>query len=132
VQQVADVQAAAGARADATLQPRHFNGNELNSLGREKLMLMTEPAESDSLVVYLNLPADARENEARQKAVMAYLSQRGLTEGQARVEIGRNPASASPAARQLQAMQARKEQEKQEGQAKAFGHGLSAGLGGTE
>ena len=40
VQHVAQIQAASGARADATLQPFHFDGGKLNSLGEAKLDLM--------------------------------------------------------------------------------------------
>ena len=38
--QFPDVQAAAGARADATLRTAHFDRGDLNSLGQEKLDLM--------------------------------------------------------------------------------------------
>jgi hypothetical protein len=98
-------QASIGARNDATLQAHHFNGDRLNSLGQEKLMLMTEPAETGTLIVYLNLPEDAEQTAARRTAVAEFLQQRGMSDNEASVEIGRNPAVSSQAARQLDAMQ---------------------------
>src|SRR3954451_81114 len=40
VDKFVNTQVASGARSDATLQPCHFDGNQLNSLGRDKLRAM--------------------------------------------------------------------------------------------
>src|SRR5688572_22529468 len=54
-----EAQAASGARADATLRPYHFNGAELNSLGRAKLDLMLKDDEAAApLLVFLEVPAN--------------------------------------------------------------------------
>src|SRR5438270_3508463 len=59
VQRIERVQEASGARADATLQPAHFDKGELNSLGREKLLLMLDDDDANNPVtVYLNVPAE--------------------------------------------------------------------------
>src|SRR4051812_3468386 len=68
-----NAQAAAGARADATLYPFHFEGARLNSTGQEKLDRMlpdengashdataatTDVANASPMTVYLDVPAD--------------------------------------------------------------------------
>src|SRR4051812_38860406 len=53
------VQAAAGARADSTLQPLHFDNEKLNSLGEAKLDLMLKDDDSvEPVIVYMNLTDD--------------------------------------------------------------------------
>src|SRR5690349_5470096 len=54
--QFADVMAASGARADATLYKHHFDGAKLNSLGEQKLSLMLKDDDSPApMTVYLDL-----------------------------------------------------------------------------
>jgi hypothetical protein len=92
------VQAAVGARADATLYPVHFNDAGLNSLGREKLELMLEDEEATQpLVVYLDLP-DGADAAPAHKAVADFLKARGLTESQMKVVDSPNPKTLHPAA----------------------------------
>src|SRR4051794_18309148 len=56
-QRFADAQTAAGARADATLHPYHFDCLDLNSLGQRKLDLMLKDDDACApIVVYLDLP----------------------------------------------------------------------------
>src|SRR5947209_12376465 len=64
--QVVTAQAATGARDDATLRPMHFDGGQLNSLGRQKLDLITQGEDaSQQIVVYLDLPPDGPVKLAR-------------------------------------------------------------------
>src|SRR4051812_26205372 len=56
VWQIADAQAAAGARDDATLYQRHFDGAALSSLGRSKLDSMMN-ADVPPTAIYLDLNA---------------------------------------------------------------------------
>ena len=101
---VAGAQAAAGARADATLHTSHFDEMGLNSLGEEKLNLMLACEDAAGpMVVYLDLPADAARDRDRD-AVTAYLSDRGVPQSQISLKDGPNPhtmRSASEAANQL-------------------------------
>jgi hypothetical protein len=87
-------QAQTGAKADAMLQPYHFAGGELNSLGAQKLDLMLPDVEDPApLVVYLNLKDAQDQLKARQTAVANYLLDSGLTAEQFQLQTGRNPAS---------------------------------------
>jgi len=81
-QRVVRASAAAGARADATLQPYHFDKGELNSLGEQKLNLMLDDDDANNpIVIYMNLPADEFKSP-RQDAVVAYLKSEGLETNQ--------------------------------------------------
>ena len=94
----ADAHAQAGARNDATLQPMHFNGAELNSLGREKLDLMTADYDGRSTTtVYLNF-RETDGLEARRETVLTHLRERGVEEGSVKFVGGPNPNAVSPAA----------------------------------
>lgn len=97
--QFAEVMAASGARADATLSKHHFDGNALNSLGEEKLALMLKDDHAPTpLTVYLNLDEKAATAKGRQAAVVDFLKDKGLTERQIEVVYGYNPSAWSPAA----------------------------------
>src|SRR3978361_2006603 len=55
-------QAASGARADATLSEKHFQGAQVNSLGQVKLDLISKGTHADEqIVVYLNVSHDSFE-----------------------------------------------------------------------
>ena len=98
VRSFAEAQAASGARADATLRAYHFNGPELNSLGRAKLELMLkddEPAEP--LLVYLDVPAGYPLGEKWRGSALQFLKDQGLTEQQVRFEAGGNTVRSVPA-----------------------------------
>jgi hypothetical protein len=98
VQRIERVQAASGARADATLSKAHFDKGELNSLGRQKLSLMIDDDDANNpLVIYLNVPADDEFKAPRQDSVIAYLKDQGLEEKQVSFREGPNPATNHPA-----------------------------------
>ena len=95
VQREIDAQAARGARADATLRAAHFDGEQLNTLGQQKLDLMLQdPAPAEPLVIYLDVRPSS---DARRQTVVAYLKDRGLKDSQIQLESGPNPRSASSA-----------------------------------
>ena len=96
VDRVLAAQAAAAAREDAMLYPRHFDGTQLNSLGKAKLHLMADPAQDQPLVVYLNVPDKAPVQQQRQ-AVLAYAQELGLAQSKVEVRTGPNPGLSFPA-----------------------------------
>ena len=104
-----------GARHDATLQPHHFDGTELNALGREKLdyFVMARAAEGATpatapatapaaTTIYMNVPADGA--AARRTAAMAYLRDNGVDESAVKFAAGPNPSVTSPAAGHISRM----------------------------
>jgi hypothetical protein len=99
--QFADIMAASGARADATLSKQHFDGGKLNSLGEQKLTLMLKDDDSPTpMTVYLNI----KENEiakTRKTAVVAFLKDKGLDDTQIEIIYGDNPDTRSPAAQHI-------------------------------
>lgn len=101
VDRIAAAQASAGAYADATLRPHHFDGASLNSLGRSKLHLMLahRPA-TVPLAVYMDLPKSDAE-AAQRDAVLAYLQQSGLSGQDVKLVAGPNPATLRPAGAEL-------------------------------
>ncbi|HEY7120409.1 MAG TPA: hypothetical protein VH475_27720 [Tepidisphaeraceae bacterium] len=90
--QFAEIQAASGARLDATLSKQHFDGPRLNSLGEDKLSLMLKDDDADEpMRVYLNLDEKDAASKPRQTAVVTYLKDAGLAERQIEIVYGRNP-----------------------------------------
>jgi len=90
VNRFAVAQTANAARTDATLRPYHFQGAELNSLGTQKLDLMTKAERGDApLTVYLDLPQDVDQG-TRREAVLVYLKDRGLKDDQIGIVAGPN------------------------------------------
>lgn len=86
------------ARFDATLYPAHFDGAELNSLGREKLRLMLQGADTASdLTVYMDMPAESSLYAQRSRGVRAYLAGQGLAEGRLKLLAGHNPQALASA-----------------------------------
>src|SRR4051812_10440004 len=97
-----EVQAASGARADASLQPFHFDGEKLNSLGEAKLDLMLkDDYAAQPLVVYLNVPEKESVYNLRRDAVTRYLEDRGVVNEQIKFVAGPNPNARSLAATHL-------------------------------
>ena len=97
VDRIYRVQSASGARADDTLQAYHFDKNELNSLGREKLSRMIDDDDANNpLTVYLNV-GDDEFKAGRQDSIIAYLKEQGLEEKQVSFKQGSNPATNHPA-----------------------------------
>jgi hypothetical protein len=98
VDRFVNVQSAAAARTDATLNAYHFDrGHELNSLGRQKLDLMTRDDDALPLVVYLDLPRAAGSADAHEEAVRVYLADRGLADAKVDVRTGPNLEHSRPA-----------------------------------
>jgi len=99
---VRDAQAASGARADATLQPHHFDGDKLNSLGQDKLdRMLADDDTAQPMVVYLNLAEKDEQTSARRESIMRYLQDRGASADQIKLEMGPNPHAHSLSANHL-------------------------------
>jgi len=97
VKRFSEVQAARGAREDATLREYHFAGDKLNTLGQERIDLMLADGDVYStLVVYLDVASDAQ-LAPRQQAVSSFLKDRGMKDDQIRLENGPNPNSTTAA-----------------------------------
>ena len=95
-------QAAAGARADATLRTVHFDGDHLNSLGEAKLdLLLKDDDSSNMVVVYMDVPQDDENLKARRDAVVTYFEDRGVTKDSIEFKAGSNPGQTSLAAEHL-------------------------------
>ena len=95
-----NVQAARGARVDATLYGMHFDGTELNSLGQAKLGLMLEDGNAASPVtVYVSVAAE--DAGARRAAVERYLTDAGLEQGRFKTIAGVNPHNTHPASESI-------------------------------
>ena len=78
-----NAQAIVGARKDATLHADHFDGTQLNSLGRQKLSLMLhrEPADRPQ-PIYIDLPeADTLSGERRKTLAQIGRTCRNLAGG---------------------------------------------------
>lgn len=97
VDRFADVQSAAAARKDGTLNAYHFAGQELNSLGREKLDRMTRHDAAQPLVVYIDLPRAAAQSGGHADAVRAYLADHGVADDKVEIRNGPNLEYSRPA-----------------------------------
>jgi hypothetical protein len=95
VSHILDAQAARGARADATLYPSHFSGDNLNSLGRSKLELMLQDNDS-GLPATIYIAGPAASHTARVAAVAMYLADAGFQPAQFQIGKGPNPSSLHP------------------------------------
>jgi hypothetical protein len=127
---IADAQAASGARADAVLYNRHFDGPRLNSLGEQKLSLMLADDDApDPLVVYVDTDEKAAAAAGRRAAVATFLKDRGLRDDQVQVVFGDNPAARSSAAQHL-SRQSRTESGDSTGGAGIVDSGRGGGGGG--
>lgn len=97
--QILEMQAARGARADGMLHGAHFDGAELNALGRQKLELMIrDNSVALPIVVHLDLPESNPETPRCGEAVRRYLTDAGLLASQFRVETGPNAKAIHAAA----------------------------------
>jgi predicted small lipoprotein YifL len=100
VTKLADVQAARGARAEATLFAIHFDGDHLSTLGMAKLDVMLKDDASAPLKLWLAIPDD--ENlAAREEAINAYLKDHGVATEKVVFGRGPNPDMDHPAAKGL-------------------------------
>ena len=99
VDRMVEVQAAAAARMDATLNGWHFDrGAALNSLGRARLDLMLrDDDESLPLVVYLDVRGEGGVRDDHRDAVRHYLADRGVADAQLEFRTGPNLEYTRPA-----------------------------------
>lgn len=98
---VAIMQTAVGARRDGMLYDYHFDGDSLNSLGREKLSCMLQANDHDfPLKVYMNFPEETHVAN-RKQSVSTYLIDSGLRDNQVAYEYGFNPKATSSASKNL-------------------------------
>ncbi len=111
---VADAQAAAGNRADATLRAAHFDGSTLNSLGQAKLASMLKSEKGNvHVAVYLDVPADTL--TTRKAAVTGFLKDKGVEESQIALTDGANPNVGGTSASGLKALEKMGESKDAEG-----------------
>jgi hypothetical protein len=96
---IADHQAMLGAQADPTLYRCHFDGNNLNALGKAKLdaILAGAPAK-----IYVDSRRESA--DAQRAAVSSYLSAAKVPDGSIALETGFAPDSSSFAAPALSRM----------------------------
>jgi hypothetical protein len=93
----ADVQAVNGAREDGMLRAVHFDGDQLNALGKQKLDLMATGTGQGDLTVYVNVPGAASADKDHHQVIVAYLEDQGLKADQIHVKDGANPNAMSSA-----------------------------------
>jgi hypothetical protein len=125
VTKMAETQAYAGARSDATLYPIHFDCGKLNSLGEAKLDRMMHDDETCTpMVVHLNSADDLA--DARGKSVTIYLKDKGLKDNQIKIESGINSATNHMVAPSLERLP-----KTENGDLKDAGGGSSASAGGA-
>jgi hypothetical protein len=99
VDRMVEVQAAAAARTDSTLNAYHFDrGAALNSLGRAKLdMMLRDDDETLPLVVYLDVRSPGGASDAHRDSVRHYLADRGVADAQLEFRTGPNLDHTRPA-----------------------------------
>lgn len=87
---------AQGAANDGMLLSRHFDGDQLNSLGQSKLSSLARSVESSDnrLSLYLYLP-EAELTEQKLASVRLFLADQGLDESRLALHAGPNPATDS-------------------------------------
>jgi hypothetical protein len=129
----AQAMAAAGAAADSSLYDQHFDGTELNALGRTKIALMLQAApKNEPLTIYVP-PTGANERvQARLAAVNKFWRDSQWAALTVQAKQGTNPETSASAAAGLAGL---RKLEKEEGQAQGGGPadraGGSGGSGGS-
>jgi hypothetical protein len=101
-----DAAAAVGRATDGTLYPQHFDGEQLNSLGKDRLSsIVAGRAKNQRTSVYLDttMMRDRTQDAGRQKSIESFLIARGLSADQFAIETGPNPDNWQPADRTIQA-----------------------------
>jgi hypothetical protein len=89
---------AAGAVDDATLYDQHFDGGELNSLGRSKVALMLEAApKNEPLTIYIPTAGSDERAQSRMDAVNKFWKDSQFVAVQMQTKQGVNPNNTSPA-----------------------------------
>lgn len=123
---LAHTQSANGARDDGMLYPVHFDGNQLSSLGKQKLSLMVAAgAMAHPMKIYLVNDGKGKELKQRERAVRHYLKHK-LRPGE-RIEFveGTNPSTIHPSAEALARMGKVESPGEQNDSAGAGGMGIS-------
>jgi hypothetical protein len=124
----AEAMAAAGAADDATLYEKHFDGGELNALGRTKVALMLEAApKNQPLTIYVPTTGSDERVQARLTAVNKFWQDSQYAAVQMQAKQGINPNNSTPAGQGLAALK-RLEKEAQSGTGNSGG-GVSASGG---
>ncbi|CAN5536570.1 hypothetical protein BH10PLA1_BH10PLA1_11220 [soil metagenome] len=96
VTMIQNQQAAVGAREDGMLYAFHFDGKDLNSLGRDKLASIVEADSVEPISIYLEVKPDTF--DARKASVVAYLQDSGVVESHMKLVQGINPSTLNPVA----------------------------------
>ena len=97
--------AAKGARSDGMLYAHHFDGDRLNSLGRQKLSLMLADDNGETTMkVYLVSLGDGALLDARKNAINAYLKDGLRPDEKLEFVTGMNPNTTHPAAQTIARM----------------------------
>ena len=134
-QNIALAQAKKGARNDGMLQPYHFDGDHLNSLGEAKLDRMISDDPNAMTTIYLNFSESEMLNQRRDD-VVAYLRDSGVEESRLTFVSGPNPATLTPAAAGLARINrtenAQMQIESDEGNASTGGFGASPSGGSNQ
>lgn len=94
IRQTADYQAMLGAQADPTLYPCHFDGSNLNALGKSKLEAII--ANGAPAKLYIDGSNDSA--DGYRASVNSYLAAAKVAEGSVTIETGVAPGSSSGAA----------------------------------
>jgi hypothetical protein len=99
-----ELQSAAAARRDGMLYDYHFSNASLNSLGQQKLALMSRIGDGGfPVIVYLVLPQEQLTLQ-RAQSVLHFLEDQGLQESQIAICLGDNPNATFSAAAGIDAL----------------------------
>jgi hypothetical protein len=122
---------AAGAANDSSLYDQHFDGVELNALGRAKVALMLYGApKNESLTIYVPPTGSTEQVQARFAAVNQFWKDSQWAALQVQTKQGVSPENAASAAAGLAGLRRLEEQQQQAGQG-AGGTGTGAPGTGT-
>ena len=102
VKKLNQTQTAAGARSDGMLYARHFDGEHLNSLGKQKLSLMLgDDTAAKPMTVYLVNAGTGDLLEKRKGSITAYLKDGLRPDEKVEFVNGTNPNAVHPAAESM-------------------------------
>jgi hypothetical protein len=100
------------------LRAVHFDGDQLNTLGKQKLNLMASNVGQGNLTVYVDVPGAASADKDRHQVIVAYLEDQGLKAEQIQVKDGVNPNAMAPAQAGLSRLSKTENPSADEGQTK--------------
>jgi hypothetical protein len=123
--------AAAGAAYDSSLHDQHFDGTELNALGRSKVALMLQGApKNEPLTIYVPPTGPTERVQSRLASVNRFWRDSQWAAMQVQTKQGVNPETAASAAEGLAGLR-RLEQQDEEGGTITGGTGQSGDTVGT-